>query len=264
MRGRSFKWFKYIKLRAIRTRPKNSGNKMEGKGIVKGVSRMDGWNFFMKNAAHNLLMVRRWGNGTKKFYALQEKKKERREKWGWKALTNRRRRLLLHVKRRAILAAKEEKRREGIWSLTRGDLSCNILENGAALERRSPHTKIISAWPTISSTCKKKKKSYNWQDTSPTLCAVAAIIRAINTCYTTKMEGGLYTIITVSSGIIRWRSLSNPIADRSETGVISSSIGSRGLLLDRLSPSFDGRPAEVMPIKGSRRKKERKKNRANR
>ena len=52
---------------------------MEGKGIVKGVSRMDGWNFFMKNAAHNLLMVRRWGNGTKKFYALQEKKRASRK-----------------------------------------------------------------------------------------------------------------------------------------------------------------------------------------
>ena len=157
MRGRSFKWFKYIKLRAIKTRPKNSGNKMEGKGIVKGVSRMDGWNFFMKNAAHNLLMVRRWGNGTKKFYALQEKKKEKSEDeklWqiggGVCCYT---------LKGERSLPPKREKRREGIWSLTRGDLSCNILENGAALERRSPHTKIISARPTIFSTCKKKRKA---------------------------------------------------------------------------------------------------------
>ena len=203
-------------------------------------------------------MVRRWGNGTKKFYALQEKKKSVEKSEDEKLWQIGGGVCCYTLKGERSLPPKREKRREGIWSLTRGDLSCNILENGAALERRSPHTKIISAWPTISSTCKKKKKSYNWQDTSPTLCAVAAIIRAINTCYMTKMEGGLYTIITVSSGIIRWRSLSNPIADRSETGVISSSIGSRGLLLDRLSPSFDGRPAEVMPIKGSRRKKERR------
>ena len=158
MRGRSFKWFKYIKLRAIRTRPKNSGNKMEGKGIVKGVSRMDGWNFFMKNAAHNLLMVRRWGNGTKKFYALQEKKKSVEKSEDEKLWQIGGGVCCYTLKGERSLPPKREKRREGIWSLTRGDLSCNILENGAALERRSPHTKIISARPTIFSTCKKKEK----------------------------------------------------------------------------------------------------------